>query len=626
MQVILSFKVCLFHNAQSSTMLNYSLDISYIQNPGISQCRDKSKDVISTNRSPGESGSGSRIRVTPNAAGNKQNYYFEGFESGNFNDWIDDGGYGIKEVVNTTSASGQYSFHYNSQSSLGVNTGIHQSFVEGTRPDYISFNVRSGSTTKDDGYFVILSPEGHEIIWFFTTNYDKLYVNNDIGGDASFTYNADEWYKIEFRDIDWTDKDFDYYVNGTLIKADIPMRNADLIDDMGFVYLFNYSDYADAWWDNINIGGKNFSWLSTDVQSGSIPGNESQNINVRFNAKDITAGTYHANINITSDDPVNPVMIVPAQLYIAGIPSIAIGTDSVDFGKVMRGSADSVDINILNNGSDLLKIDTIYTSDIHFSAAPLKMNLSPGENFKLNIRYIPDNIQVDQGNLYIHSNDSLNSTAIVSLLGESVMPPVITVVPDSFRVDLDQYERKTGNLAISNQTGGSELIYSVEVQYNNQDISSSYVKSTNNQQYQYDNANKTELPVFVKKQSVGLNAESKILVLEEGVAYYFYDQALGNLGYSRTLVTDWSNFYSELTNGTLWDLVIVNSYGSYTNAQVLDSLTAYISHGGLLIYASWDVEYYCHKPAFYRNPGDKLYSIVIYSCELLSYRCLASGF
>ena len=65
-------------------------------------------------------------------------------------------------------------------------------------------------------------------------------MNEDVGGDNSYPYNALQWYHVEFRDIDWVDKDFDYYVDGELIKADIPLRNPGNVNDVELLYLYNF--------------------------------------------------------------------------------------------------------------------------------------------------------------------------------------------------------------------------------------------------------------------------------------------------------------------------------------------------------------------------------------------------
>ncbi len=75
--------------------------------------------------------------------------FYDDFESGNYDDWIADWGTGVKEVTNDFAAVGRRSFHYYySGSDPESNNGIHQEFISGVQPAYISFYVRTGATTQ----------------------------------------------------------------------------------------------------------------------------------------------------------------------------------------------------------------------------------------------------------------------------------------------------------------------------------------------------------------------------------------------------------------------------------------------------------------------------------------------
>jgi hypothetical protein len=66
--------------------------------------------------------------------------------------------------------------------------------------------------------------------------------------------------------------------------------------------------------------GTSNSWLSADPISGSIPPGQSTTINVTFNSEGMTGGYYSGSIVFNSNDPVNPVITVPAILTCCGIP------------------------------------------------------------------------------------------------------------------------------------------------------------------------------------------------------------------------------------------------------------------------------------------------------------------
>lgn len=62
-------------------------------------------------------------------------------------------------------------------------------------------------------------------------------------------------------------------------------------------------------------------WLTADPESGIVPGGESSEINVSFDATELLAGTYQGLIQIFNNSPVSPV-IVPVEMIVTGEPPI----------------------------------------------------------------------------------------------------------------------------------------------------------------------------------------------------------------------------------------------------------------------------------------------------------------
>jgi len=244
------------------------------------------------------------------------------FEDGDFSGWFDGGGYGIKEVTNATAANGtDYSYHeYNSPSSHY--NGIYR-LLGAVQPGYISFYIRSGSTATHDAYFVLRSSTGDDIIFFFARGEEYFYVNADVGGDDTYSYTAETWYHIEFKNINFVSKTFDYYVNESLIKAGIPFRNASVSENFDRLELYNFTEGSEAWWDEIMIATEEFpKWVFVDSTSGTISSGDSNRIEVTFDATDLEIGNYYADIIISSNDPNNSEVRIPAHLHVANISGI----------------------------------------------------------------------------------------------------------------------------------------------------------------------------------------------------------------------------------------------------------------------------------------------------------------
>jgi subtilisin family serine protease len=216
--------------------------------------------------------------------------------------------------------------------------------------------------------------------------------------------------------------------------------------------------------NTINFYNKT-NWLVPEVISDTIPAGTSQNINVTFDATDMFGGDYDANLVINSNVPTTPVVVVPAQLHVTGIPQIAVSTESLEFGQVFTGYADSLMLYIENTGTDLLIIDTIYSTDVHFVPELESLVIEATETDSLKVYYNAGALEVNTASLFLHSNANNSSLVEILMMGESVLPPVISVTPDSMAADLLTDETETQVINIDNSTGGSNLTYSIDVEY-----------------------------------------------------------------------------------------------------------------------------------------------------------------
>ncbi len=59
-------------------------------------------------------------------------------------------------------------------------------------------------------------------------------------------------------------------------------------------------------------------WISLDPASGNIPPGNNDEVAMHMDASDLTAGTYHANVCVGSNDPVRPMVAVPVTLTVTG--------------------------------------------------------------------------------------------------------------------------------------------------------------------------------------------------------------------------------------------------------------------------------------------------------------------
>lgn len=374
--------------------------------------------------------------------------FYDNFEDGDLEGWNINGAAGVREITSSTSAIGTKSFHYQN-STLGHSHGISRDFLSEYQPEYAGFYVRTSTNFKAGGYFRIDTDESlMNIIWFFADPTGKFYVNDDVSGDNTFVYNALQWYHVEFRNIDWTNKNFDYYVDNQLIKADIPFRNAAIANRAARLFLYNF-DSTEAWWDAITVG-KRSDWISVSPVSGIVEPGATQEVAVKFSAGELPGGDYHSVIAIGSNDPSNNPKIVPASMHITGKPVIAFTPDSMNSGIVFIGGNKVDTLTVRNAGSEPLMINSITTNNAAFVAEPTGFTLSAGAKQQVLITFTPSDTVVYTGMLTVESNDSTRPTVEIPLSGRGAYAPIITVVPDSLFVALGQGDSAVTIMTIGN--------------------------------------------------------------------------------------------------------------------------------------------------------------------------------
>jgi len=240
--------------------------------------------------------------------------FFDNFEDLEMNEWTDAGGSGVKEIVG---AGPNSPLCYRESDSPGG----HRSGVYATLPAVaareVGFWVRPGQVDKYANYVTLHDGAGNEAIYFFAMGTGVFYVNANVGGDQSYPYEADTWYFVEFRDIDFTAKNFDYYVNGLLVMADVPMRNPSLVNEFSRIDLYSYSVGATASWDDVWIlWGTDPAWLGFSPVSSEIDPSEFGLFRLRFNAVGLPPGTYRSTIALRSNQTVLPPVTVPVTLVV----------------------------------------------------------------------------------------------------------------------------------------------------------------------------------------------------------------------------------------------------------------------------------------------------------------------
>lgn len=256
----------------------------------------------------------------------------EGFEDGLWGRWWESWGEGTRQVITGGAPAGNRSFQFDFTGPNDHFTGIHQIFQGGTQPGHIGFWIQPGPTNEATAYMVLLDlylvldnngfrTEIADFIWFFANANGRFYLNDDVGGNQAVQYQEGQWYRIEFRDIDWQAKRFDYWVNGQRIQAGVPFRNPSLASGLAYALSYNYSSGTRLGLDDLVVANDALPWLQLSSQQGIIPAGGSTSITVSFDSDRLAAGAYTGSLRVETNDPDSPDLEVPLSLAVSALPN-----------------------------------------------------------------------------------------------------------------------------------------------------------------------------------------------------------------------------------------------------------------------------------------------------------------
>jgi len=250
----------------------------------------------------------------------------------------------------TTGYSDTYYFHI---SNVELNTINNSSGSSG----YEDFTAISTDLVKDDTYdiFVDISVEGS---W---EHHCKVWIdwNQDFDfDDANEEFDLGQTFGTGQLTTSIT-------VPNDALSGSTRMRVSDRYDvDPESCLIGTYGEAEDYTIAVIELITD--QWLSLDgeisVSDSIVFGGSDDIINVGYDSAGLPAGIYDANINITSNDPTEPMVLIPVQLTIDNQPGIYVSETALDFGNVEVGTSSVLQFYIENTGYTPLEGD-ITTPD-----------------------------------------------------------------------------------------------------------------------------------------------------------------------------------------------------------------------------------------------------------------------
>jgi Zn-dependent metalloprotease len=386
--------------------------------------------------------------VTSNSPSN----FFDGFEDGTYNNWAANGTSSNFQITNTNPASGSTCLKI-----LGSSTNTLQYDFTPDTIDYVSVNLRSDDNSGSSNYFMLGNA---------SYNYGLCYIYHSgtnqyrITGNTTYTHtvaNSNNWTRFEIKNINYSSKTFDLFINGTLVQSGIGFQSTSLTSTSK-IKIYNNNTSNGGYYDNIQIGTVvNPDWITINTDTLNTAISDSSLFNVTLYSEGLNSGTYNSTIVLASNDPLSPLDSIPVTFIVDGSPKIALSDTCLNFGSIMENTSTNDSLTVFNNGCDTLFINNVTAGISEYSMDTTNLIILPNESAVIHVTFSPTSVGTFNSFLTISNND-VDTT--ICLTGTATAAPVISVNPASFNVNLSACEDSiTLPLTIYN-TGGSDLNYS----------------------------------------------------------------------------------------------------------------------------------------------------------------------
>lgn len=162
-------------------------------------------------------------------------------------------------------------------------------------------------------------------------------------------------------------------------------------------------------------------WLRTDLASGSIAPGDTATAHLLFDANDLRGGSYDVSLRLTSNDPVTPVLDLPARLTVIGVAEIEADPASLAFPDTPEGTIATDSLWVRNVGTEVLHVTNVASSSAAFTAPAAAFDVAAGDSAALPVTFLPDSIGAFAGTLTITSDAGAEPELAVPLSGKGIV-------------------------------------------------------------------------------------------------------------------------------------------------------------------------------------------------------------
>lgn len=262
------------------------------------------------------------------------------------------------------------------------------------QPSSVSYYVKSDTYASYHGQFGVGAGDinSQELLLYTVFRYNQLriYYRNSSGFTTSY-YHAQtdgQWYHVELRNIDWTARSYDLYIDDVLTVAGALMYSTQ-VNAIDFVY-FNNNSFATSGLDAVVMGGINPSTVFTfNPQNGNLGNNSSNTIFVNANTTGLNAGTYYFNFLISSNDTALDGRLFPIELEVTGTADLNTDKQCANLGAIYNNIAYTDSVLMYNTGCDTLNFTAVNSTNTGIVPNLTTLNLAPDDSayvrFDINI-------------------------------------------------------------------------------------------------------------------------------------------------------------------------------------------------------------------------------------------------
>ncbi|MBK8472620.1 MAG: PKD domain-containing protein [Sphingobacteriales bacterium] len=190
-------------------------------------------------------------------------------------------------------------------------------------------------------------------------------------------------------------------------------------------------------------------WLDLNgvVTDGYIPSNQTGVLTATFDSGNLLGGVYTTEIEVVTNDPVQPTITIPVIMTVIGVPQISVDVLSLDYGALVIGDNDGQSITISNPGTDNLIINSISTSDPAFTTSASSLTIPPFGSANLTVTFAPAAIQNYNATLSLDNNAT---DLTIALTGQGQGAPISSASPDQISVSLEEGQTSSQSVTLSN--------------------------------------------------------------------------------------------------------------------------------------------------------------------------------